>query len=104
VVKNAALKKGSILHLDIPLDTEQDGVLRRTVDDFEILETAAKGAKRVLCCLRNLRCNLLVPTSAIKGALKYRWVFERSSGYAGYRCQICATWVYANQPLKCDCI
>lgn len=31
------------------------------------------------------------------------WVFERSSGYAGYRCTKCATWVYMGQPLRCSC-
>ncbi len=35
---------------------------------------------------------------------KGSWVFERSSGYAGYRCQKCATWIYdsANKTCKCD--
>ncbi len=37
------------------------------------------------------------------------WFFERSSGYAGYRCVKCGTWVYANQypekqKFKCDCV
>ena len=32
-----------------------------------------------------------------------RWVFERSSGYAGYRCKVCGTWVYANRDKICDC-
>ena len=31
------------------------------------------------------------------------WVFERSSGHAGYRCKKCADWVYQGQPLKCKC-
>jgi len=31
------------------------------------------------------------------------WRFERSSGYAGYRCQKCGTWVYENIARKCDC-
>ncbi len=31
------------------------------------------------------------------------WVFERSSGHPGYRCQGCATWVYENQPRLCHC-
>lgn len=31
------------------------------------------------------------------------WVFERSSGYAGFRCQKCAVWVYEDQEKKCDC-
>jgi hypothetical protein len=31
------------------------------------------------------------------------WVFERSSGFAGYRCQRCATWLYDNQKLVCKC-
>lgn len=32
------------------------------------------------------------------------WQFERSSGFAGYRCQDCATWVHANKPQVCDCL
>ncbi len=36
---------------------------------------------------------------------KYRhWVFERSSGYAGYRCTKCMKWVYNTLPLICDCV
>lgn len=31
------------------------------------------------------------------------FVFERSSGYAGYRCLNCMTWVYNDQPLICNC-
>lgn len=31
------------------------------------------------------------------------WEFERSSGYAGYRCQKCQTWVYSDKPKKCNC-
>lgn len=34
---------------------------------------------------------------------KGEWVFERSSGYAGYRCKKCHTWIYENQEKKCDC-
>ena len=31
------------------------------------------------------------------------WVFERSSGYAGWRCVACGTWIYFNDPKKCCC-
>ena len=31
------------------------------------------------------------------------WVLERSSGYAGYRCTICFTWVYADRSRVCQC-
>lgn len=31
------------------------------------------------------------------------WVFERSSGYAGWRCVNCGTWIYFNNPKKCAC-
>jgi hypothetical protein len=31
------------------------------------------------------------------------WVFEHSSGYAGYRCQKCFSWIYGDQPARCDC-
>lgn len=34
---------------------------------------------------------------------KGEWVFERSSGFAGYRCQKCQTWVYAEKKKKCCC-
>lgn len=31
------------------------------------------------------------------------WVFEVSSGFPGYRCQNCATWVYEEQEKVCVC-
>lgn len=31
------------------------------------------------------------------------WKFERSSGYAGYRCQKCSTWLYEDNLLICSC-
>ena len=31
------------------------------------------------------------------------WQYEYSSGYPGYRCQKCASWVYGNEPHWCDC-
>jgi len=34
---------------------------------------------------------------------KGAWAFERSSGYAGFRCQKCATWIYDNQKEECQC-
>lgn len=34
---------------------------------------------------------------------KSNWIFERSSGYAGFRCHTCATWVYAEAPRECKC-
>ena len=39
---------------------------------------------------------------------KYRgakgdWVFEESSGYAGYRCKKCGKWEYLDKELRCDC-
>jgi hypothetical protein len=42
---------------------------------------------------------------AVKNNLKSKgdWEFEISSGFDGYRCQKCKTWIYANQKLKCDC-
>lgn len=36
-------------------------------------------------------------------AKKSNWVFERSSGYAGFRCIHCATWKYASEFLICPC-
>lgn len=32
-----------------------------------------------------------------------RWRSEVSSGYAGFRCNECATWKYASEFLVCDC-
>jgi hypothetical protein len=32
-----------------------------------------------------------------------RWVTERSSGYLGFRCTLCATWRYPSETLNCDC-
>ena len=32
------------------------------------------------------------------------WKFERSSGYAGYRCKNCGHWVYADGERKCNCV
>ena len=31
------------------------------------------------------------------------WVFERSSGYAGWRCKNCAVWRYDTEEMKCSC-
>lgn len=31
------------------------------------------------------------------------WNFERSSGYAGFRCSQCGTWVYHNEKKVCKC-
>jgi hypothetical protein len=31
------------------------------------------------------------------------WKFERSSGYGGFRCQKCYTWLYENRKLICKC-
>lgn len=31
------------------------------------------------------------------------WVAEVSSGFDGFRCRNCATWVYENAPRVCDC-
>ena len=31
------------------------------------------------------------------------WVFERSSGYAGFRCLKCAKWMYAHETKRCNC-
>jgi len=32
------------------------------------------------------------------------WFFERSSGYAGYRCRKCSTWIHEYEPKKCNCV
>ena len=34
---------------------------------------------------------------------KGTWGFERSSGYAGYRCSTCRMWVYSYLPQHCSC-
>lgn len=39
------------------------------------------------------------PNTISKGV----WQQECSSGYNGFRCQKCATWLYADEVLKCDC-
>ena len=31
------------------------------------------------------------------------WVAERSSGYDGFRCQKCMTWIYGGTERKCKC-
>jgi len=31
------------------------------------------------------------------------WVFERSGGYAGWRCIKCGTWIYDKEQKICDC-
>ena len=31
------------------------------------------------------------------------WVHEISSGYAGYRCRKCGTWVFNGETLICNC-
>lgn len=35
--------------------------------------------------------------------VKGLWHYERSSGYAGYRCQKCAEWIYEGNPFVCKC-
>ena len=45
--------------------------------------------------------SLLVIDSVNKS--KGKWKFERSSGYAGYRCQVCYVWIYNNQEKICNC-
>ena len=42
-------------------------------------------------------------TKIIKEESAGNWIFERSSGYAGWRCTKCGTWVYIEQPKRCDC-
>ena len=32
-----------------------------------------------------------------------KWISVRSSGYDGYRCEVCATFVYADNERKCRC-
>lgn len=32
-----------------------------------------------------------------------QWKFEISSGYAGWRCTECGTWVYDDKPKVCSC-
>lgn len=32
-----------------------------------------------------------------------RWVFERSSGYAGWRCAQCFAWVREGDAKECSC-
>ena len=32
-----------------------------------------------------------------------KWEFERSSGFAGYRCQVCHVWIYNDQEKRCNC-
>jgi hypothetical protein len=34
---------------------------------------------------------------------KQTWVFERSSGFAGWRCSKCATWIYMDDEKICQC-
>lgn len=36
-------------------------------------------------------------------AIHPRWQFERSSGYAGFRCSNCGVWIYMNEKPECDC-
>ncbi len=37
------------------------------------------------------------------GTCKGKWVFEHSSGYAGFRCKNCHEWIYANKSKNCKC-
>jgi hypothetical protein len=40
----------------------------------------------------------------VNGNAHARWVFERSSGYPGFRCLICNTWVHHKEyENKCEC-
>jgi hypothetical protein len=35
--------------------------------------------------------------------IKGDWVFEISSGFDGFRCTKCKTWIYSDQHKKCKC-
>lgn len=46
---------------------------------------------------------ILVKDGKLVAQSRGKWESARSSGYDGFRCSKCATWVYSNQVLKCDC-
>ena len=31
------------------------------------------------------------------------WIYELSSGYSGYRCKKCRTWIYSMRLQQCEC-
>lgn len=45
----------------------------------------------------------MASTNWVRSMNKGRWIFERSSGYAGWRCLECRTWIYNWKPFVCDC-
>jgi len=55
----------------------------------------------------NDKCTLHVVSASLRPvktpSSKGDWSFERSSGYAGYRCSRCHTWVYSNARRRCEC-
>lgn len=61
-------------------------------------EDCGKGIER-----RNAAGMWICDTCTVEKVGKGFWVAERSSGYDGFRCQKCATWVYWNAVRECDC-
>jgi hypothetical protein len=84
-------------------DFEVDYVMAdgRIVDNpNNLLLINYENAKEVITKIESMN-SLLVIDSVNKS--KGKWKFERSSGYAGYRCQVCYVWIYNNQEKICNC-
>jgi hypothetical protein len=43
------------------------------------------------------------PFTVVCPSLGPNWVFERSSGFAGFRCSQCAAWIYTGEWPECEC-
>jgi hypothetical protein len=77
-------------------------------DDWKYKDTPEyKFKSESLKRLKELQDKLLFKhdllTSKDSQVSKGDWIFHRSSGFAGWRCTKCATWVYNNQPKVCNC-
>lgn len=73
----------------------KDGIIKIAKELEQGTITEAEAQKQL--------CVLFGVSVSLPFISKGKWVFERSSGYSGYRCQECYTWVYENQEKKCDC-
>lgn len=65
-------------------------------------DTVCQNGGNDLSCITCGHISSITPED-IPRKINGQWQFERSSGFAGFRCQVCAEWVYMGLPLMCDC-
>lgn len=105
--QQAAYDTAKSMGIESPEDrTELVGAMTIHLENDRPFEAQEAGLKFLdITGFYRLMAVLLTPpaTPSYDAKTKGDWVFERSSGYAGYRCRTCATWIYANTEYKCKC-